>query len=270
MKGRAEKAMNEICSLIEELEQFDNPAGYMMKYEEVKKRLDPAMQKIIQFGEDSLDHLHALLLHEETWSCLFALQILGEIRSVKSVPYLVSFIRRNEKGDYWEGCEDAMLALRAIGEPAVEQLLRELKSDFEKKNHFAFLVGSLTGIEDERVFSWMIQTVQDYINNPEKYAGWFDIQSFTFDFDVHGKKEALPLLYKLLEMELPEMEKREIRDTIRAIEEPEKFQEELKNYAKLLKVEIGTKKISGNDPCPCGSGKKYKKCCWLKEIGARG
>jgi uncharacterized protein YecA (UPF0149 family) len=19
-----------------------------------------------------------------------------------------------------------------------------------------------------------------------------------------------------------------------------------------------------NDPCPCGSGRKYKKCCWLK------
>ncbi len=24
-------------------------------------------------------------------------------------------------------------------------------------------------------------------------------------------------------------------------------------------------KIGMNDPCPCGSGKKYKKCCWGKE-----
>jgi hypothetical protein len=24
---------------------------------------------------------------------------------------------------------------------------------------------------------------------------------------------------------------------------------------------IGSKKIGRNDPCPCGSGKKYKKCC---------
>ena len=23
-------------------------------------------------------------------------------------------------------------------------------------------------------------------------------------------------------------------------------------------------KIGRNDPCPCGSGKKYKKCCWPK------
>lgn len=22
-----------------------------------------------------------------------------------------------------------------------------------------------------------------------------------------------------------------------------------------------------NDPCPCGSGKKFKKCCWGKEKG---
>ena len=26
-----------------------------------------------------------------------------------------------------------------------------------------------------------------------------------------------------------------------------------------------TQKVGRNDPCPCGSGKKYKKCCMLKE-----
>lgn len=25
-----------------------------------------------------------------------------------------------------------------------------------------------------------------------------------------------------------------------------------------------------NDPCPCGSGKKYKKCCWSKEQAKKG
>ncbi|HPQ79810.1 MAG TPA: SEC-C metal-binding domain-containing protein [Candidatus Dojkabacteria bacterium] len=24
------------------------------------------------------------------------------------------------------------------------------------------------------------------------------------------------------------------------------------------------KKVGRNDPCPCGSGKKYKKCCYPK------
>lgn len=31
--------------------------------------------------------------------------------------------------------------------------------------------------------------------------------------------------------------------------------------SKKLKVKVGGKKIGRNDPCPCGSGKKYKHCC---------
>jgi preprotein translocase subunit SecA len=34
---------------------------------------------------------------------------------------------------------------------------------------------------------------------------------------------------------------------------------------KGVTVRRGGKKIGRNDPCPCGSGKKYKKCCLLKE-----
>lgn len=34
----------------------------------------------------------------------------------------------------------------------------------------------------------------------------------------------------------------------------------------LRKVYIKPSKVGRNDPCPCGSGKKYKKCCLLKEI----
>jgi len=29
------------------------------------------------------------------------------------------------------------------------------------------------------------------------------------------------------------------------------------------------KKVGRNDPCPCGSGKKYKKCCLQRESGVR-
>lgn len=29
------------------------------------------------------------------------------------------------------------------------------------------------------------------------------------------------------------------------------------------------KKVGRNDPCPCGSGKKFKKCCESKMLGGR-
>src|SRR3954470_2976635 len=32
---------------------------------------------------------------------------------------------------------------------------------------------------------------------------------------------------------------------------------------------MGQSRVSRNDPCPCGSGKKYKHCCLLKEVAAR-
>jgi len=45
--------------------------------------------------------------------------------------------------------------------------------------------------------------------------------------------------------------------------EPDK-PEEITDLERLLnppKPKIGDKKVGRNEPCPCGSGKKYKKCC---------
>mgnify|MGYP000781382307 len=36
---------------------------------------------------------------------------------------------------------------------------------------------------------------------------------------------------------------------------------ELYKEQKLSTTIVKGKKIGRNDPCPCGSGKKYKKCC---------
>jgi uncharacterized protein YecA (UPF0149 family) len=31
-----------------------------------------------------------------------------------------------------------------------------------------------------------------------------------------------------------------------------------------VEIDFSEKRVGRNDPCPCGSGKKYKKCCWPK------
>ena len=38
-----------------------------------------------------------------------------------------------------------------------------------------------------------------------------------------------------------------------------------KSAVKKQPVRTAAKKVGPNDPCPCGSGKKYKKCCMQKE-----
>ncbi len=42
---------------------------------------------------------------------------------------------------------------------------------------------------------------------------------------------------------------------------PEERRKELYKEQKRSKTVIKGEKIGRNDPCPCGSGKKYKKCC---------
>lgn len=42
---------------------------------------------------------------------------------------------------------------------------------------------------------------------------------------------------------------------------PEEDRKKLYKEQKLSHTVIRDKKIGRNDPCPCGSGKKYKKCC---------
>ena len=44
-----------------------------------------------------------------------------------------------------------------------------------------------------------------------------------------------------------------------------KRRKELYKEQKLSTTVVKGPKISRNDPCPCGSGKKYKKCCMQKD-----
>jgi hypothetical protein len=43
----------------------------------------------------------------------------------------------------------------------------------------------------------------------------------------------------------------------------EKAKEFVKTRTETIKKHSGKRKIGRNDPCPCGSGKKYKKCCLI-------
>ncbi len=44
----------------------------------------------------------------------------------------------------------------------------------------------------------------------------------------------------------------------------EKLNDEVKN-SNLRRTKMYSSKIGRNAPCPCGSGKKYKRCCWSKD-----
>ena len=44
---------------------------------------------------------------------------------------------------------------------------------------------------------------------------------------------------------------------------PVDVRKDLYKKQKLSTTVVKEKKVGRNDPCPCGSGKKYKKCCGI-------
>src|SRR3989338_615119 len=124
---------NAVIPLIEELKKYDNKDGYKLKYEQAKKKLEPTVNSLISKGESAVDYLIPLIKNEETWSCLFALETLKEIKSEKSILPLINFIKNNDDSDYFENGETAMFALTAIGNPAIEPLIMELESNFKNR-----------------------------------------------------------------------------------------------------------------------------------------
>ena len=281
----------EPAELIKQLEQFDNKHGYRLEYEEVESRLEPIVKEIASKGEGCINQLHELITFEETWSCSFALKALKEIKSESSIPQLIEFLKRNEEGDHWESCEDAMFALHAIGKPAVKPLLSELTSLFAHKAYLIYLVGALTEIKDDEVYRFMADTCEDFLQHPAKYHDWFDIKSFCYAFDKQENKDAVGLLQRILSSgRLSKDEKIEIKDTIKAVEDPEGYKKEMEINVEKLRKELEEseddeleseeseseefpaklRKLGRNELCHCGSGKKYKKCCLDKDIQETG
>lgn len=80
-------------------------------------------------------------------------------------------------------------------------------------------------------------------------------------FELHdGTREQLEQVWAAYQKRYPAWRERQ------AAREPR-----MKEFGKLLVAyheQMSRPKVGPNDPCPCGSGKKYKKCCWKKQIGS--
>ena len=103
----------------------------------------------------------------------------------------------------------------------------------------------------EPIFMGFLDGINDSLNTSIDFESMETDSEFTLDinweklyFNMHDAKA--DYLY-----ELPEWEQ---------ILSEEKRAEITKKYKKSKTV-VKEKKIGRNEPCPCGSGKKYKNCC---------
>ena len=113
--------------------------------------------------------------------------------------------------------------------------------------------------QDGKIISFLIdkKEVESIINGNTTY----EIERYTVDPLAHFSRENIEDLY--LEFYPAEEEVEDIENGS-PLDEEEEDEEEI--YSDAIKPEqpVREKKVGRNAPCPCGSGKKYKKCCLSK------
>lgn len=126
-----------------------------------------------------------------------------------------------------------------------------------KDTHLAGKFSDLTAQFEANpvIFMGFLDGIQTSLNNP------FDLEKIDEDSEIELDIDFEKLFFNMLKAEaeylygLPQWEN---------ILSEEKMIEIIKDY-KRSKTVHKEKEPGRNDPCPCGSGKKYKKCCGVNK-----
>lgn len=220
------------------------------------------------------------------WADVWAARLMGRIGDPAFVPDLIRVVRDTEGVSYIH--EDAIRALNGIDPEGHEELLRfleegEITDDID-------ILGLLEHLPYPESFDMAMQLWRDdRVDSLEVLGscleGVGDVRGIELLQEIYEESEAehigrsLETLCLLHNRDIPELS--EIRNRRRLNEErrQHRWQELDKLASKANKKSLpshsadkaitvlprSVQKIGRNQPCPCGSGMKYKKCCLLKE-----
>jgi HEAT repeat protein len=219
-----------------------------------------------------------------TWCDIWTVKIMGQIGSQAFVPELIHVLRKSDSMDYIHS--DAIRAMNALEESADEPILAAIKSrelgDWESFPLLEYLPYSeaydlaLHRWEDENnemdsyeLFASCLRGIGDprgieklqYIYANENDATYIgdDLECLSIVHNVYIP-EMPDILRKRKEHEERQKELNELASNYRKNKE----QGTLQNVGKVVTFKRESPKVGRNEPCPCGSGKKYKKCCLNK------
>ncbi len=115
-------------------------------------------------------------------------------------------------------------------------------------------IGELASKYDVRpvIFMGFLDGVNESITMPN------DLENLDEESDVEVEIIPEKLFFNMLKADADYLYSLEQWETVLG---EEKMVEIAKEYKQSKTVRRATPKIGRNDPCPCGSGKKYKHCC---------
>ena len=225
-----------------------------------------------------------------SWGGIWAVRMMGEIGDKTFVPDLINALSNSDSLDFIYG--DALRAMNALDESADEMILTAIKNN-ELGDWEAFpLLENLSYSEayDLAVERWEAEN-DDEMDSYEMFAnclkgigdkrGIEKLQEiYAYEDDSVSIGNSLECLSEIYQMDIPELH--DIRKSRKERDEKQKNRESrlndlVDNYeiseeeeqifekpGTVVPFKRNSVKIGRNDPCPCGSGKKYKKCCLNK------
>lgn len=128
----------------------------------------------------------------------------------------------------------------------IKAFLSKFLEDTNDPTFAAFLIDELLSFKDAKFLPQVQRAFEDERIDTEVISG----DDVDWVFNLPEKEQSY---FKFMRSPLEHFSRENI-SYLRKISYPEK-----ESPAKKTKVKIGR-----NDPCPCGSGKKYKKCCMEK------
>jgi len=225
-----------------------------------------------------------------TWGDIWAVKLMGMIGNKEFVPDLIRVLRNADSLDYIYS--DALSSINALDESADESILTAIKNgelgDWES---FAILEYLPYAEAYELALNKWENESEDGMDSYEQFSsclrGIGDRQGIIKLQEIYAEEndagyigdslECLSKIHMVDIPELPEIIKKRKERTERQKARMKELNELAKNYntqkkqgtiestGKVVPFQRKSPKIGRNEPCPCGSGKKFKKCCLNKK-----
>ncbi|WP_066319750.1 SEC-C metal-binding domain-containing protein [Bacillus sp. FJAT-29814] len=268
--GNEEELRNQYESVLEAMEK---ELYYNSK---LFRKAQLLAQKLAEKGgvtETEIDDIFQKELDQEYFSYrgILNVYIVGLLRLEKHIPLLTSLLIRDE--DIL--LEQASASLQFF---QTEQVVDAIAPHLQSENYIGFTVGTIgdtftpKSVEVLKKVYWdvkggdnkaiVIEALCKQLS-PEVSPEIEDFMNAGYDQLMYEPEELAYGFYKVMGVDHPNLEKWK-QITIERDEEHRKKGEKELNSLTLKGVSTTparSEKIGRNDPCPCGSGKKYKKCC---------
>jgi len=230
-----------------------------------------AIPQLIEIMTD--EQLARVMTPGQGWPPAHAVDLLVDLKAAEAIPWMLRKLATSGHGNIiYDRIAEALPELGAhVLEPALS-VLAEVAKDQEARHSVCEVLGKLR-IKDDRILTALLRVYED---DPEYGA------MLLADY---GDAQVLPRLQQDIEALPPDFDSRASRALLfnltTAFEDlggelPPDLQARVDGWFAQWEarreppprrvVASPGPKVGRNDPCPCGSGKKFKKCCLDKPL----